>query len=159
MAIDITKGSHVVAFPSKVAAASGSPHIFNINVDGNTDNGSLILKGAFNHLDNYDEDTTGTVTFSGVILGKATDTANSWYVEVTANTDALFVFNSPVSPYPERDLQDESLFYNADGDTVKAYSLIKGDVVSLSANAFNGTPVAGKAVSYVNGKYKVATGA
>lgn len=159
MAIDLTKGSHVVAFPSKLAAASGSPHIYNINVDGDTDNGSLILKGAFNHLDNYDEATTGTVSFTGVILGKATDTPNSWYVEVTAATDALFVYNTPVSPYPERELQDESLFYNEDGDTVKAYSLIKGDVFSVSANAFDGTPVAGKGVTYVSGKYKVAVGA
>lgn len=69
------------------------------------------------------------------------------------------VYNAPVSPYSEKDLQDESLFYNAEGDVVQGLSLIKGDIIELSANAFSSTPIEDKTVTYnaTTNKYVVAS--
>lgn len=150
MAIDIRKGSHKVAFLSKVAASNvGSPHVFNITLENDHDNGDLVVRDvtAWESFDNYAEDTSGTITFSGVIRGKGAN--GGYYVEVlSVSADVVLVYNSPVSPYPEKELQDESLFYNEDGDVVQGISLIRGDIVELSANAFTGTIVDGATVVY-----------
>ena len=158
MAIDITKGSHKVAFPSKVASAqSGSPHVYNITLDADHDNGDLVIRdtASWNSFDNYDEGT-GTLTFSGIIR----EDKGVFYVEVvSAGADVVMVYNAPVSPYSEKDLQDESLFYNAEGDVVQGLSLIKGDIIELSADAFSSTPVEDKTVTYnaTTNKYVVAS--
>ena len=69
--------------------------------------------------------------------------------------EVLYLYNSPVSEYSERDLQDESLFYNAQGDVVQGAPLLIGDLFSLSENAFVGTPAAGKTAEYTSGKYEI----
>lgn len=158
MAVDVKKGSHIVAFPSKVASFNaGSPHIYNITVADDTDNGTLVGRGDWNSFDNYK--ATTAPEFSGIIRTKGTLTDNSWYVEVAAETEALLVYNSPESPYSETELKDKSLYYNESGSTTNGLSLIKGDLFEVSANAFDGTPKEGATVSYASGKYKVATGA
>ena len=157
MAYDITKGTHNIAFPSKVLAGMGGAHQFNITLTADHDNGELVARGAWNSFDNYLEGTIGNSNdFAGVIQAVNLDDSTQFYVELTADTTLLFVYNSPVSPYGERDFQDDSLFYNETGDVVRAYTLSKGDIILLSTNAFSGTPVVGKTLTYASGKYVVA---
>lgn len=154
--IDISTNKHVVAFPAKVAAASGSPHQFNIVIATDTDNGALCTLGAYVAHDNYAAGDA-PASFAGEILEKTPN--GNWWIRVTAPAEAIFLYNTPKSPYPERELRDEALFYNGRTEgSVRGYSLIKNDVIEISTNGFTGTPVAGKAVTYENGKYKVAVG-
>lgn len=152
MAIGITKVEHISGFPSKIASSAGSPHIYNIRLTVDHDNLQLVGRGAWAAFDEYYE---GSVPngFTGIIRQQAKN--GRWYVEVTSDTEALLLWNSPLNPYTETEFSGEEYFYNVQGDTVKGYSLIKGDIFEVSAIAFDGTPVAGKTVTYVNGKYKV----
>ena len=63
--ISMTK--HAVCFPSKIAASAGSPHIYNITLTTDADNGNIIGRGAYNHLDNYNE-TTAPTGFAAKII-------------------------------------------------------------------------------------------
>lgn len=153
--INVTIAEHKVAFPTKVAAASGSPHIYNIHLTAAHDNGDLVGRGAWEDLDLYTE-AAAPNTFAGIIRQKAAN--GDWYIEVTAATEALFIFDSPViAENYNHKFTAEKNFYNESGKVVKAYSLIKGDIISISTFGFTGTPKAGKAVSYSNGKYVVAS--
>ena len=153
MAYKIVSQKHAYCFPTKIAASSGCPHIYNIHLTTAADNGNIIGKGAFEALDLYTE--ADAPEFAGLILG--TSPKGNWYVEVTAATDALLVYNSPILPFEKPyDLADLKNYFNAAGDIVKAYSLIKGDVFEVSAEAFDGTPVAGKTVSVKAKKLLVA---
>lgn len=152
--IDVRTNKHIVAFPTKVAAASGSPHQYNVKLDADRDNGTLLVRSAaWDSFDCYAENTSATITFAGLIQNQAAN--GNWYIEVTAATTALFVYNSPVSEYGEKIFQDEDLFYNKAGDVVRAYALSVGDIIEVSALAFNGTPAKNTAVTYVAGKYKI----
>ena len=153
MAIDITTNKHNVAFPSKVKS-SICGHIYNLVLLANADNGELFSKGDYVSFDNY-KAAAAPVNFAGIIREQARN--GNWYVEVTEPAGALFAYNSPVSPYSERELQDEALFFNKTGDVVQGMELSVGDMVELSETAFNGTPVANKAVSYASKKYVVAS--
>lgn len=70
-------------------------------------------------------------------------------------TEVLYLYNSPVSEYNEREFQDEKLWYNKAGDVVQGGVLVIGDKATYSDAAFTGTPVAGKTVKYAAGKYVV----
>ena len=155
MAIDITKGSHISSFPSKVASMMGqSGHVYNIVLQANADNGTLCGRGAYDSFDNY-KSTAVPTGFAGVIRGQAAN--GNWYIEVTALGDGetLYVYNSPVSPYGIKEFQDETLFYNAAGDVAQGATLIVGDVYEVSANGITGTPAANTAVTYSAGKYVI----
>jgi len=155
MAIDITKGSHVVSFPNKIASAMGQySHVYNIVLQANSDNGALAGRGDYVSFDQYKQASPAN-GFAGRINEQAAD--GTWYVEVTAlpNSEVLYLYNSPVSEYSERDLQDESLFYNLEGERIQGMVLVVGDVFTISENGFTGTPAAGKSVTYANGKYVV----
>lgn len=152
MAIGITKVEHNSGFPSKIASSAGSPHIYNVRLTNDHDNLTLIGRGAWVAFDEYQE-AAAPNTFAGIIRAQAKN--GRWYIEVTANTEALLVWNSPINPYTGTDFDGEQYFYNKVGDTVKAYSLIKGDIFEVSAVGFDGTPKAGKTVTFVSGKYKV----
>lgn len=153
MALDITKGAHKYGFLNKVASAqTGSPHIHNVTLAADHDNFDLVVKGDWVSFDNYEEDTAATVSFSGIVREKTSE--GTWYIEVVSS-NALLVYNAPVSPYSEKEFQDESLFYNADGETAEGFTLIAGDIFSVSENGFNKAPKAGDAVTYTNGKYTV----
>lgn len=155
MAIDLTKGTHKVGFLSKTLSLYGGAHTINVTLAGNHDNFDLVVIDAtkFNSFDNYDEDASETVSFSGYILGKNTS-EGGWYIGVESS-NAVLVYNSPVSPYSEKELQDESLFYNLAGETVEGIQLKQLDVFTVSDNGFTGTPAEGKTVTYANGKYAV----
>ena len=98
------------------------------------------------------------ITYKTKIIDQAKN--GNWYVEVTAvpsGAEALLVYNSPIIPYESpRELADESNFYNAAGEVVKAYTLIIGEVFEVSAEAFTGTPVKGKALTVASKKLVVA---
>ena len=152
MAIRYAIEEHIVSFPSKIAASAGSPHIYNIQLTNDTDNGQLVGKGNWVAFDEYAE--AAAPAFSGKIQAKAAN--GNWYIEVTAATEALYVFDSPViaEDYNAKFVAEKN-FFNEAGKTVKAYSLIKGDIFEVSAIAFDGTPEAGATVTYSNGKYVV----
>ena len=150
--IKYTIEKHIVAFPSKIAASAGSPHIYNIRLTADHDNGTLVGRGDWVAFDEYEETTAPT--FAGIIREQAAN--GNWYVEVTADTEALFIYDSPIIAEDyNSEFKKESNFYNEEGKTVKAYSLIKGDIFELSAEAFTGTPEVGGTLTYASGKYTV----
>lgn len=56
-----------------------------------------------------------------------------------------------------RDLASIKTFYNEKGDVVRGYEMAKGDVIELSAKAFDGTPEKGKTLTVADYKWKVVT--
>lgn len=153
MAVDFNTTTHAVFFPSKIAAAAGSPHQWDIVVSANTDNGALVTLGAYVSPFNY-QAGTAPANFEGKILEQASN--GNWYIQVVDPDGAIVLYNAPVSPYGERILREEKVFYNAAGDVVRGYELIKNDIFEMSADGFTGTPAAGATVSYASGKYVVA---
>lgn len=151
MALDIRTGAHGASFPSKVASALGQfGHVFNTVVTADAvDNGSLCVKGSYVSFDQYEQDgfETGD-SIKGEILDQ--DANGYWFVEfkeLPAKV-VLYMYNSPVSEYAERDLQKESLFYNEKDDVVQGMMLMETDVAEYSKESFEGTPAAGKEVVY-----------
>lgn len=143
---------HAVAFPSKLLAQTYGKHIYNIELTTDADNGNLVAKGAFKDLDLYAE--AAVTTFEGVIRKQAAN--GNWYVEVTEPGDALFVYTQPfIAEEWTKTWQKESNYFNAAGETVRAYELAVGDVFEVSAEGFSGTPVAGKTVAVASKKLKV----
>lgn len=148
MAIDITKGSRQTFFPSKVFAVENG-HVFNMTLAKDRANGELAVRDVttWNSFDNYNEDTSGTIEFSGAIRGQAAN--GKYYVEVySVSQDVVVIYNSPVSEYSEREFQDENLFYNKAGEVAQGIPLQRGDIFELSANAFTGTIAEDATVSY-----------
>lgn len=157
MAIDISKNNnHVIAFPSFVASAMGQyGHVINLVMQANSDNGQVASKGDYVSFEQYKAAAVADNAVQGVIREASSE--GGWYVEFTTlpADPVFFVYNSPISPYPETELRDEGLFYNAKGDVTQGMELHLGDIVSLNDAAFQGTAVAGKAVKYAGGKYVV----
>lgn len=156
MAIDISKNNtHIIAFPSFVASAMGQyGHVINLVMQANQDNGVLAAKGDYVSFEQYKMAAVADNKVEGVIRGVSSE--GGWYVEFTKlDGQYFFVYNTPMGPYPESELKDERLFYNATGDVTQGMELHLGDIVSLNDAAFTGTPVAGKTVKYSAGKYVV----
>lgn len=146
--------THNEAFPSKLLAASGGGHIYDIQLTADHDNGVLVGRGNYIKLGTYQE-TTAPNTFAGIIREQAAN--GNWYVEVTAATEALWILMPEISPYeaiPET--VNPKAWVNKAGDTVKGYSLTKGDIFEMSAEGFTGIPAANKSVTFASGKYVVA---
>lgn len=158
MAIDISTNKHAVAFPSRIASSAGSPHIYDIHLAKKHDNGDLVLRDVDKYikLGTYEESATAP-TFSGIV--RESNVKGKHFIEVAQATDALFVYMPEISPYNERSLRDASLFYNEAGDTVKAYSLIVGDIFEVTDDKITGQISEGAKVSYADGKYVIAAGA
>ena len=157
MAIDVSKNNnHIIAFPSKVASAMDQyGHVINLVLQADSDNGVLATKGAYVSFDQYQTAAVAANTVEGIIREASAE--GGWYVEFTKlpADPVFFVYNSPVSPYPETELRDEGLFFNKAGDRAQGMELHLGDVVSLSDAAFTGTPAANTVVKYTNGKYVI----
>lgn len=156
MAIDFTKNAtHVIAFPSKVASAMGQyGHVINFKLLADADNSVLGTKGDYVSFDQYKRVEVADNKVEGIIREASAE--GGWYVEFTKlDGQIFFVYNTPISPYPEVELRDEALFYNANGDVTQGMELHLGDIVSLSNAAFTGTAQAGKTVKYSAGKYVV----
>ena len=117
MAIDVRKGSHVSSFPTLISSMMNTyKRVYNIVLTADTDNGMLAARGNYVSFDNYQQAavTNDAVTVAVRELGAD----GLWICEVTVlpDTEVLYLYNSPVSEYPQRELQDESLFYNKKGD-------------------------------------------
>lgn len=156
MVVDITKGTHIKSFPNKVASMMGNyAHVYNLVLTANTDNGTLASRGDYVSFDQYEQAAVTANAVEGVIRELMAD--GTWLVEVTKlpATEVLYVYNSPVSEYSEKEFQDESLMYNKAGEVAQGATLVLGDMFTLSDVAFTGTPVAGKTVKYAAGKYVV----
>lgn len=152
MAIKYAIEEHAVAFPSKLVAQQGGEHIYNIELESDTDNGNLVAKGEFVELDHYME--AEVTTFEGVILDQAAN--GNWYVEVVNPGDALFVYNQPwISEEWTNKWKAEKNFYNATGDLVRGYALHKGDVFEVSALGFTGEPRKDATINTVTAKKMV----
>lgn len=164
--IDISKNYvHKSSFPVNISSANNTyGKIWNGVTQRNTDNGELGIKGDYVNYDQYEIDDLADNTisenngFAGIIRGKSPD--NLWEIEVTAlPSDAIvvYLYNSPVSEYPEVELQDEKLFYTKSGVRIQAMELKVTDVFTMSDNGFSGKdPKAGAAVTYSGNKYVVA---
>ena len=151
---------HNVAFPTKILAAEGGKHIYNIKLTKDMDNGTLVGRGSWLGLDLYQQaavPTSGNGTFAGVIREQAAN--GNWYVEVTSDTDILWIYDAVIiaEDFTEG-FKDEANYFNESGKTVKAYGLVKGDIFEISASGFDGTPAATKTVTYdaTKDQYKVA---
>lgn len=155
MAIKFSIDKHHVVFPTKILAGNGGAHIYNVVVDEDTDNGTIVGKGAYVSFDQYKAATAPT-QYEAVITEKAAD--GNWYVEVVNPADALLIYEVEViaENYDSR-FTDIANFYNEAGKTVKAYALVKGDVYELSEDAFDKTPAVGAKITVNGQKHIVGT--
>ena len=129
-------------------------HVINFKLLANADNGVLGTKGDYVSFDQYKRVEVADNKVEGIIREASAE--GGWYVEFSKlDGQIFFVYNTPISPYPEVELRDEALFYNANGDVTQGMELHLGDIVSLSNAAFTGTAQAGKTVKYSAGKYVV----
>lgn len=158
MALDISQNrNHIVFFPTFVASAMGQyGHIINLVMTANTDNGTLSKKGQYISFEQYEQAAVAANEVE-VTVREAAAEKDCWYVEVTKlPSDLVFVvYNDPISPYPEKELRDEALFYNATGDVTQGMELHMGDCFSLSEDAFTGTIAPGAVAKYTAGKYVI----
>lgn len=147
---------HCVAESTKLLATIGGAHIYNIKVTADVDNGAIVGLGDYQAPEYYAEKAASS-TFAGKIIEKAAN--GSFRVQVTAvgSGDCLLLQVPLIYEEYTTKMQEESNFYNAKDDIVRAYELTVGDVFTLSAEGFDGTPVVGKTVSVSSKKLKVAT--
>ena len=86
-----TAEKHAVAGSSKLKATIAG-HIYNIQIEEDLDNGSIVAKGDYIKPETYKaKDSTG---FAGVVLDKAAN--GNWYVEVKTPGDALLLLQVPM---------------------------------------------------------------
>ena len=129
-------------------------NIWNIKATNDIDNGCIVKRGDYVAPEYYAEATA--TEFTGKIIEKAAN--GNFRVEVTAVGELEgLVLSVPLiyEEYTTR-MQEESNFYNAKGDLLRVYQLYVGDVFTLSAEGFDGTPEVGKTVSVVSKKVKVS---
>lgn len=146
---------HAVCGLTKLSATKYGKHIFNIKIEADLDNGSIVAMGDLvaGTLDTYvAKDSTG---FSGVVDGKAAN--GNYYVRVVDPGDALLLHN-PELIYEEYTtaMQHASNFFNAKGDIVRGFQLEVGDVFELSAEGFVAEPTVGATVTVDSTKKLVA---
>ena len=129
-------------------------NIWNIKATDDIDNGCIVKRGDYVAPEYYAE--AAATEFTGKIIEKAAN--GNFRVEVTAVGELEgLVLSVPLiyEEYTTR-MQEESNFYNAKGDLLRIYQLYVGDVFTLSAEGFDGTPEVGKTVSVVSKKVKVS---
>ena len=126
---DLVKGdAHVVAESSRLKATTAG-HIYDLKVAKDTDNGTIVAVGA--HVEGQ------------VFAAKDYAAGDKPYILITPP----FAYNG------KKAWSDEKYFYNAKDEIARAYELYVGDIFTVSADAFVGTPEEGK---YVNATYTVA---
>ena len=151
MAVKYTIGGpYAVCFPTKIRSGNCG-HVLNLTLQQDLENGTIRSAGQWIELDNYKDAApasgNGAAVFQGVIREKSA--RGNWYVEVTADTTDLLVYQEPViaeSNYGKKWVSEKN-WINEQGDVVRAYTLCKYDIFEVSAEAFSGTPSAGKTVT------------
>lgn len=145
---------HGVCFTSKVLAAQGGKHIYNIKIAADRDNGAVVAKGAWGGMEFYAEKASTGV--AAVVLEQSAN--DNWYVEITNPGDGIVLRNVPmIAEEFTKKFQKEENFFNGQGELVRGYELAAGDILELSNACFTGTPVANKTLTIENYKWKVAT--
>lgn len=155
MAIDIIKGSHGTSFPTKIASMMKQyGHVYNVVLTADTDNGALGTRGDYVSFDRYEQGDVAANAVEGVIRELMAD--GRWMVEFTKVTgEVLYLYNALVSEYGEKELQDETLFYNKADEVCQGGTLIVGDLAAYNDAWFTGTPAVGETVKYASGKFVV----
>lgn len=151
MAVKYTIGGpYAVCFPTKIRSGNCG-HVLNLTLQQDLENGTIRSAGDWIELDNYKDAApasgNGAAVFQGVIRGKSA--RGNWYVEVTADTTDLLVYQEPViaeSNYGKKWVSEKN-WINEQGDVVRAYTLCKYDIFEVSTEAFSGTPAAKKTVT------------
>ena len=145
---------HAVAGSTRIKSTT-TGHIYSIQAAADVDNGAIVGKGAYVAPEYYAE-AAASATFAGTIIGQAAN--GNWYVEVTACEagDCLVLSVPLIYEQYTTAIQAESNFYNEKDSLMRCYELGVGDVFELSAEGFDGTPVAGKTVSVTAKKLVVA---
>jgi hypothetical protein len=117
---------HIVAESTNILSTNfGGGHIYSITIGEDMDNGLIVCRNEY--------------------LGDETWSAKNY----VAGEEPLFLLAPPIVPFTQlKGYADEDRFYNKNGDRVRAYTLRVGDRVSLSENAFDAAPEAGKYVTY-----------
>ena len=151
MAISYSIAKHGVCFPTKVLSGNIG-HVLNITLSNDTDNGTFVKVGDWIELDRYEDDTA--TTLSAVVRGKSA--RGNWYIELTADGgDTVLIYQDPIiaeASYGKK-WGNESNFYNKAGDTVRAYTLHKYDIIELSEDCFSGELEEGAVINgLTNGK-------
>ena len=145
--IQVSIEKHTTAYPSKTLASSGGRHLFNIQLaeaaSAYVDNGWFVGKGDFVELDLYK--AVAPTTFEGKVVAQAAN--GEYYVEVVTPGDALFVYQVPmIEETYSNTFKKESNYTNSPTQVVRTYELAAGDILSISAEGFDGTVVAGDSV-------------
>lgn len=160
MAMDINvNATHAFFYPSKVLATRVG-HTYNIVLTSDTDNGVIVGRGDYVSFDQYKQ-TTPPAAFRGKILEQAAN--GNWYVEVTATNpqvEAIAIYETVIPTRQDRDLRQEKLWYNKNGETVEGIVLTIGDVFEISKEGFSTTPTttdAGKEVTVANKKLVIGS--
>ena len=128
---NIKGAAHVVAESSRLKATV-SGHIYDLKMVEDMDNGTIVSVG--NHVEGQ------------VFEAKA-------YV---AGEKPYLILTPPFAYNGKKAWSDEKYFYNAKDEIARAYELHVDDIYTVSADAFDGTPVVGK---FVDAKYTVADAA
>ena len=119
---DNIKGAeHVVAESSRLKATTAG-HIYDLRVAADTDNGTIVAVG--DHIEGQ------------LFAAKAYAEGDKPYLILTP----------PLAYNGKKAWSAEKYFYNAAGDTARAYELYVDDIYTVSAKAFVGTPAVGKYV-------------
>jgi len=143
MVLDYTITQHAEAYPSKVLAAEGGKHIYNILLTNACDNGNFIARDAWLSLDLYSE--KAATTFAGVVQEKAAN--GNYFVEVVTPGDALFVCMVDDHAEEWTNTWKTARPYNAAGSIVRAYELAVGDIIEISVEGFTAEPTVGDSVT------------
>lgn len=128
---NIQGAEHVVAESSRLKATTAG-HIYDLQVVEDTDNGTIVAVGE--HIE-------------GQLFAAKT----------YADGDKPYLILTPPLAYNgKKAWSAEKYFYNAKGETARAYELHVDDIYTVSANAFTGTPAVGK---FVDATHTVADAA
>ncbi|MBQ0090701.1 MAG: hypothetical protein KBT27_15350 [Prevotellaceae bacterium] len=125
---NVTVAEHQVCESSMLRATITGP-IYSLKCHKALDNGEIVTYG----------DYVGNQVFDSA--------------DYAAGKAPLLVLSVPFAYSGERRAQDEKYFYNAKDEIARAYPLYKGDIWTVSADAFEGTPEVGK---FIDATYTVA---
>lgn len=151
MAIQMKLGTFPSAYPSKVRA-SQCGHIYSLEHTDDLWNGAVVAKGDYVSLDLHK--AADATKMDAKIVGVAAN--GNYYVEIQSDlkaTEALLVYNAPVieEDYTKA-FQMETNYYIPATEEARAYSLVEGDIIELSASAFTGEPKVGSTITTITEK-------
>lgn len=125
---------HCVAESTALGATNWAEHIFSVEMQENADNGVLRVRGDYIKDEVYKAEA------------------------YEAGKPAMLILNPPLLQFNNlQSYAQETSYYNGKGEHVRAYVLKVGDRYTLSDVIFEGTPEAGKYVTFNAGadKYTV----